>query len=63
MQVAGPIALNHLDRMTDCTGVIQHAIYGVPRARVATRRTTTRGHCACAFVSGISTSEPRCWRG
>src|SRR4029453_8822211 len=25
------IALNHLDRMTDCTGLIQHAIYGIPR--------------------------------
>ncbi len=25
------IVLNHLDRMTDSTGLIQHAIYGVPR--------------------------------
>jgi hypothetical protein len=25
------IALDHLDRMTDSTGLIQHAIYGVPR--------------------------------
>ncbi len=25
------IALNHLDRMTDSTGLIQHAIYSVPR--------------------------------
>ena len=25
------IALDHLDRLTDSTGLIQHAIYGVPR--------------------------------
>ena len=25
------IVLNHLDRMTDSTGLIQHAIYSVPR--------------------------------
>ena len=26
-----PVALDHLDRMTDSTGLIQHAIYSVPR--------------------------------
>ncbi len=26
-----PIPLNHLDRMTDSTGLIQHAIYSIPR--------------------------------
>jgi hypothetical protein len=31
MHLTEPIALNHLDRMTDCTGLIQHAIYGLPR--------------------------------
>lgn len=31
MQASEPIALNHLDRMTDSTGLIQHAIYSVPR--------------------------------
>jgi hypothetical protein len=31
MYASGQIALNHLDRMTDSTGLIQHAIYGVPR--------------------------------
>ncbi len=31
MQVRDGIALNHLDRMTDSTGLIQHAIYGIPR--------------------------------
>ena len=31
MQVGQSIALNHLDRMTDSTGLIQHAIYGIPR--------------------------------
>src|ERR1700745_1042337 len=25
------IVLDHLDRMTDSTGLIQHAIYGIPR--------------------------------
>ena len=31
MHVPNRIALNHLDRMTDSTGVIQHAIYSIPR--------------------------------
>ena len=26
MHVSDPIALNHLDRMTDSTGLIQHAV-------------------------------------
>jgi len=31
MQANDRIVLNHLDRMTDSTGLLQHAIYGVPR--------------------------------
>ena len=31
MHVHDWIALNHLDRMTDSTGLVQHAIYSVPR--------------------------------
>lgn len=31
MHIADRIALDHLDRMTDSTGLIQHAIYGIPR--------------------------------
>lgn len=31
MHVGDWIALDHLDRMTDSTGLIQHAIYGIPR--------------------------------
>ena len=31
MHPSNGIALNHLDRMTDSTGLIQHAIYSVPR--------------------------------
>ncbi len=31
MRVNDGIALNHLDRMTDSTGLIQHAIYSIPR--------------------------------
>jgi hypothetical protein len=31
MQVHDWIVLNHLDRMTDSTGLIQHAIYNIPR--------------------------------
>jgi len=27
------IALGHLDRMTDSTGLIQHGIYSIPRRR------------------------------
>jgi hypothetical protein len=31
MHVRNEIALNHLDRMTDSAGLIQHAIYSIPR--------------------------------
>src|SRR6059058_1946115 len=31
MHVRDGIVLDHLDRLTDSTGLIQHAIYGVPR--------------------------------
>jgi hypothetical protein len=31
MHVSDAVALNHLDRMTDSTGLIQHAIYSIPR--------------------------------
>ena len=31
MHVSSRIKLNHLDRMTDSTGLIQHAIYSIPR--------------------------------
>jgi uncharacterized protein YyaL (SSP411 family) len=31
MRVRDTIPLDHLDRMTDSTGLIQHAIYGIPR--------------------------------
>jgi len=31
MHVHDLIALDHLDRMTDSTGLIQHAIYCIPR--------------------------------
>ncbi|MBL7039496.1 MAG: hypothetical protein ISR77_12755 [Pirellulaceae bacterium] len=31
MQIGNGMALDHLDRMTDSTGLIQHAIYSIPR--------------------------------
>lgn len=31
MQIANGMVLDHLDRMTDSTGLIQHAIYSIPR--------------------------------
>jgi hypothetical protein len=31
MNIHDWVSLNHLDRMTDSTGLIQHAIYGIPR--------------------------------
>jgi hypothetical protein len=31
INVRPPLSLQHLDRMTDCTGLIQHAIYSLPR--------------------------------
>jgi hypothetical protein len=31
MSIYDWVVLDHLDRMTDCTGLVQHAIYNVPR--------------------------------
>ena len=31
MSASARLILSHLDRMTDCTGLVQHAIYGIPR--------------------------------
>ena len=31
MHARNPMVLDHLDRMTDSTGLIQHAIYSIPR--------------------------------
>ena len=31
MNASPRLVLSHLDRMTDCTGLVQHAIYGIPR--------------------------------
>ena len=31
MHAAAAIELGHLDRMTDSTGLIQHAIFSIPR--------------------------------
>lgn len=31
MHISDPIVLNHLDRMTDSAGLVQHAIYSIPR--------------------------------
>src|SRR5271157_3811067 len=31
MRISDELALNHLDRMTDSTGLIQHAVYSIPR--------------------------------
>ena len=31
MNVRSSLSLDHLDRLTDSTGLIQHAIYSIPR--------------------------------
>ena len=31
MHSCNPIVLDHLDRMSDATGLVQHAIYSIPR--------------------------------
>ena len=59
MHVSDGIALNHLDRMTDSTGLIQHAIYSIPGARAATPPTTTPGPCAFARACGSSSPGDR----
>ena len=63
MNVGDSIALTHLDRMTDSTGSIQHAIQVSPVARAATRPTTTLGLCAFALVYGIGTPQSGCCSG
>ena len=45
------ISLAHLDRMTDSTGLIQHAIYSIPRREQLHRRQRPRG-CLCTRSCG-----------
>ncbi len=48
MERAHPIVLDHLDRMTDSTGLIQHAIYSVPRLESGyTIDDNARALCLC----------------
>ncbi len=50
------LVLSHLSRMTDSTGVFQHAIFSVPTSRKAIARTTTPGLRSCR-------PNERAWRG
>src|SRR5947209_11890801 len=50
------IALDHLDRMTDSTGLIQHAIYGVPRR--ASGYTTDDNARALRLVTRLWSQDP-----
>ncbi len=59
MHVHARIALNHLDRMTDSTGLIQHAIYSVPRRESGyTTDDNARALRLCVRLWGRHRAEP-----
>ena len=66
MFVRDKIALNHLDRMTDSTGLMQHAIYSIPRRESGyTTDDNARALRLCVRLwgqhptSGCSSGQPR----
>ena len=63
MSFRDAIALDHLDRMTDSTGLIQHAIYSLPRRKAVTRPTITHGPCDFVHAFGIGTRTTACSTG
>ena len=64
MHVRDRLPLDHLDRMTDSTGLIQHAIYSVPRRESG--YTTDDNARALAPVRppvGPAPGRSACWPG
>jgi hypothetical protein len=58
MQLRDDIALAHLDRMTDSTGLIQHAIYSIPRRESGyTTDDNARALILCTRLWGRQRSE------
>ncbi|HZL90972.1 MAG TPA: hypothetical protein VFB96_21585 [Pirellulaceae bacterium] len=58
MSVRNPPPLDHLDRMTDSTGLIQHAIYSIPRRESGyTTDDNARALRLCARLWGRSPNE------
>ena len=55
------IALDHLDRMTDSTGLVQHAIYSIPRRESGYTTDDNARACGSALVCGASTPTSLCW--
>jgi len=60
MHVHEKIALEHLDRMTDSTGLIQHAIYSIPRRESGYTTDDNARLCVFAFACGPSTRKNAC---
>ena len=64
MPVYDWLNLNHLDRMTDSTGLIQHAIFSIPRRESGyTTDDNARARCACAPGCGATIRTIACCRG
>ena len=63
MHVSDVIALNHLDRMTDSTGLIQHAIYSIPRRESGYTTDDNARAFASARACGSSIRESACSAG
>jgi hypothetical protein len=58
MNVSDQIALDHLDRMTNSTGLIQHAIYSIPRRRSGyTTDDNARALRPCTRLPGQNSRE------
>ena len=63
MHVHEKIALQHLDRMTDSTGLIQHAIYSIPRRESGYTTDDNARALRFAFACGRSTRTNACCGG
>src|ERR1700740_1831495 len=58
MHVHDRIALDHLDRLTDSTGLIQHAVYSIPRRESGyTTDDNARALRLCARLWGLHPDE------
>ena len=63
MPVYDWLSLNHLDRMTDSTGLIQHAIFSIPRRESGYTTDDNARACDCVPGYGATIRTIGCYRG
>ncbi len=61
MSVRDWVVLDHLDRMTDSTGLIQHAIFSVPRRESGYTTDDNARALASAPAYGAKNRTSGCW--